>query len=454
MYLKITFLLFLNLIITNLVFSQKINENIDLKTLELFQQKKYKEVITTGEELISKGTDYFFLRLRVAISYFELKKFRMASFHLEKAMKFNSDDQFCLEYLYYSYLFSGRVQDAYILLNSFPDFLKERVGQNVKFLNNISLETGVVLSNNISKNNSIDIDGENNYLGILDMTNNIYYNHLGLGHYISPYLNIYHGVSNLNIEKELILSINNKKTIADYKISQWDYYINLNFQIFRGIKISPALHLLGAEYDTKKVVSNENNNRLIIKDTSLNFKNYVVFLGITKEFKLLQLNVNASYSNLNSNIQKQFGVSMTYYPLANLNLYLNSSLTLLIHNHGNNSGNAGNGNSNIEKRLVYKQLIGFKLLDKLWNEYDISLGNIENYNENNAYIVYNIVDLVKYRIGTAFIFSLNKKFNISLRYNFFRKESAYINYENKNTNNEFSTSYQNNSIIGGITWNL
>ncbi len=451
MYKKRIFLILLIIFASNFIEAQQVLENIDKKTYELFQNKMYKKVIYVGEKAIKEGTDYFYLRSRIAISYFELKNYRLAIYHFEKAMKFNSDDPTTLEYLYYAYILSGRNGDANLLTTKFPDYLKEKINYKRKYLNSVYLEGGPSLSNNVSKNGGLDIDGDTSLYGESDLNDKMIYFHFGLKHDLFPFLSIYHGFSNLNISKRKTIMNSNQDTAFNYTVKQMEYYINADFQLSKGLKFTPAFHFISVKADLTNASFDTINLKYIYQNSSLNLNNYVVSLGLTKEFKRISANIFATYSNLNNSKQFQLGLSGTYFPFGNLDLYSNTTLALL--NTKAKVVTPGSG-GNREFRFIFDQMIGAKIISDLWLEASVSVGNLANYNEKNAFIVYNIADKIKFKSGISAIYSLNNNFELSLRYQFLSRESSYINYTDSKSQQEILTNYQNNTIIGGIKWKL
>ncbi len=448
MMFKLIFLvLFLNLFLFNKLNAQN-TENIDQKTYQLFQNKMYKKLIFAGEKAINGGTDYFYLRERIGISYYELKNYRSAILNFEKALTYNSDDPTVLEYLYYAYLFAGRNGDANLLASEFPDYLKEKIKFKRKYINSIYFEGGPSLSNNIKNNSSIDIDGAENIYGENDQNDNLSYFHLGLKHEVLPRLSIYHGISKLSITKQKKFSMNNSDTVFDYKVSQSEYYINADFQLNKGMKLTPAFHLINVSSENINAAFDTVNLVYIFNNSALNLSNYVFSLSLSKEFKLFSPSVFVSYSNLNKGKQFQLGTSINYFPFGNLNCYSGTTLTFMYL-----KTNIANGRKS-ENRLIFDQLVGVRIFSKLWSEASVALGNLENYNEKNAFIVYNIADKINLKASLSFIYALNKNFELSLRYQYLKRENTYLYFKDASTTQENLTNYQNNTVIGGIKWKL
>ena len=95
-------------------------KTVDSETHRLFAEKKWDSVIIVGKRALRDNIDYFYLRLRIGISFFEIRKYLQAIDHLEKAHEFNSGDPMTMEYLYESYIMTGRNQEAKALAMKMP----------------------------------------------------------------------------------------------------------------------------------------------------------------------------------------------------------------------------------------------------------------------------------------------------------------------------------------------
>ena len=89
----------------------------DSLTFKLYDQKNWNELINTGKEAISDGHDYYYMRMRLGIAYYERHNYAQAAKHFKRALEFNADDQTALEYLFYSYYLSGRYFQAWTILS-------------------------------------------------------------------------------------------------------------------------------------------------------------------------------------------------------------------------------------------------------------------------------------------------------------------------------------------------
>ncbi|MGD0712113.1 MAG: tetratricopeptide repeat protein [Bacteroidales bacterium] len=217
---RINFFIVVFSLFSSVAFSQDtINFNIiDQKTYGFANYGEWDSVIHYGKLGLANNIDYFYLRLRLGEAYYYKQNYATSIKHFEKALKSNSGDTNIQKFLYYSYLFSGKENDARYLGAMMTDGTKK----DVHFKKDISLkdvyfETGRAYSNNITQNGNIKMEGSENIGGNADLTNNISYVHLGLDINIGKWLTIYPGVSYIIDEKQRIFESNASITETQLK---------------------------------------------------------------------------------------------------------------------------------------------------------------------------------------------------------------------------------------------
>jgi hypothetical protein len=498
---------------------------IDSKINLHYSVRNWDSVIYYGKLGVANNIDYFNLRKYTGEAYYYKQNYAKAAEEFVKANSFNSADEQTQELLYYSYLFSGQEGDARLYGAGMTDVAKENVGLKKNFsVNNLYFESGPILSNNLIKNNNISNSWEKDSSRKIDLTGNIFYAHGGLELNITKRVSIYAGVSYVNDEKQSIFKLSEHKpagriftekdtvifhpmpppgvtthdTIIEniqqislldtsykfkHNVRQTEYYIKCNFHVAKGLDITPFFHLLSSRSTTFSFQNNPQNfiaydtiarhtqfyytpmmwvdtvfytylsnlapidhYEIIQRDTSA--YNYSLGLSIQKNWGMYSMSLFGSVSNLNGLKQREAGASLTWYPKGNLNLYFTSTLT-----------NFGEQN---RKAIVFNQLAGCKIHNNLWLEGFATLGNINNFTENNGFIVNNNPDIIKFRCGLTPIFVF-KRFDFSIHYQYQSKEGVLGVTElhqgngNGNQHNSINTQYynfQNHLIIGSIKWKL
>ncbi len=113
--------------------------------------------------------------------------------------------------------------------------------------------------------------------------------------------------------------------------------------------------------------------------------------------------------------------------------------------------------NNSNSRLIFNQLIGFKISKKIWCETSFTYGDLQNTNESNAFVVYNLIDNIKLKGDINLILTLNKHLGLSIRYQIQQRDNPYLVYSDESNTEIYDIlryTYITNNLIGGLTWNF
>jgi hypothetical protein len=353
-------------------------------------------------------------------------------------------------------MLSGRQAEALILSKSMSEELQKRLNSSKKLVNNIYYEGGYAHSNNIKKNKNNDVDGANNIYGDADLLNNTLYNQIGMKLNLSPRVNMYLGYTNLNISKlKQIQQRDSLKDWDDYTLKQNAGYVNFDFHLNKGVTITPAFHYINVGFNTILADTIQADTLHSVFKSNISFNDYIGSISLSKDISNFNIGLNATFSKLNNNRQIQYGITAVYYPLGNLNLYSISSLTNWIQTpkgQSKKSPGSGIGPPPSVNRIIFSETIGFKLYKNAWLELSGTFGEIENFSEKNAFIVFNNAGTIEHKYGAALILPLFQNFEFSIRYSYF--ENVLLNLQKTNQTEEIFVphKYINQSFIGGIKW--
>ncbi len=422
----------------------------DSLTYSLYTSGSWKELNAAGNEALDSGLDYYYLRARIAIALYNLRNYRAAVSQFEKAMEFNSNDPFVLQYLYYAYLEAGRSPDAVMLTSEHKQIIPTVPGVTGKFVKSIYTEGGITpdASPVLSASELLGTEG---IYGESDVYKEQMYYHAGLNLQFLPAMSVYAGVSVLDLNKQhrFIFPFYNtqghssiKDTAINYQFRQSEFYFSASFLGRTGITITPAFHSLSG--NPTLTYSTALGNSYNISEYKYRYNHYVFSLSGTKELGNFTLGLNGSYANLASTgSQKQVGTSLTWYPFGNLDLYATTSITGLMLEKTN--------------KLIIDGSIGGKILPKVWLEGTYTGGGLSYYNEKNAFVAYNLSETINYRIGANLIYTLAPHLDLSLMYRFYERENEFLNAVINKDNGEIEivsnkNKYQNYSFFGGLKW--
>lgn len=412
-------------------------EQVDNQTYNSFMEKDFQTTIKVGNEAIKEGIDFYFLRYRIGVSYFEINNYEAAIINLEKAKEFDSNDPVLLEYLYYSYIYTRRNAAAAALLTILPDDLKAKLNHKTPLFESISAEIGLLKTNNFNHNKNANLKGNNNYAHGTFYSDVVFENII-ITNQINPKLriqNLFSVVSNtsnnlfqsaLPIERTQIFSNKNNyfqwNSIASYYFKGWD--IGVGFGIYKsGYTIyypPPPLQPAAPFISTK-----------------INTTNFSTSVSLRRKLAYVEPVLAITYTDLlNLNTYSIEG-SLNYFPLGNLNFYGNTKIGIVT--------------NELETNTIFTQLLGLKLSKKIWLEGYGAIGNHQNYISDNGLFVFNTPNKINWYAGC----NLNlyvKSFDFSLGYGIQERAASFENGFNSLNTNSINYTYNYHLLKTKIVW--
>ncbi|MBK7030972.1 MAG: hypothetical protein IPH45_17980 [Bacteroidales bacterium] len=463
----------------------------DSITYANYLNQDWKALSRHGKEAIKHDFDYYYLRMRMATADFNLRKYRAAIGHYDKASEFNSSDNSGKLMKYYSYLNLGDNEHAQLLASSFtPQMKKENDIRPPHFPQWLYLESGF----SPDPGQGGYLMGTDSIYGDQDLNRNLNYYHLGSKFMVKPNLFAYVGLTFMNIGKEkryefATTGIHRDSVTAEaygsayyysfpklindtafhYNLRQNDLYFSLEYLPNEYWKVIPSLHLLQVrsrnfqsvynvttKSDTAwyQILDNSwhlfdyNSDEYSFISSDTTFNNFVAALNISRDWQNFSFGIQGSISNFNKKKQSQLGGSIKWYPLGNSDLFVSFSAISL--------------NSKKEKRMVYEPAIGFRLLKNLWLSGFVTKGNLSLYNEGNGAMVYNQSDPVVFRTGANAFVPVGNHLEFFGSYRFLKKEyssthiTAVENLQQETVLTTVSTTqnYKQHNFSAGIKWKL
>lgn len=425
---------------------QKSLPEIDRLTYALFQQKNWNGLILEGLKALESGIDYYYLRVRLGLAYYEKQNFHLAARHFEKALEMNKTEAYVKEYLYYAYVLAGREAEAKIVAAAFsPELKRKTETENGNFIAGLDLAynyTGITepdVMDNFTTDIPLDRDGAQ------FIPKQHHYFFLGLQHQLSPGWSFYHGYSNLQVNQLRYTQASNEFLKEnDFRSELHQYYGLASILLTKGLTLSGGLHYVNSNYQTMTEVLTGSPGRPSIRTvaTTVSNNNVVVFVSIYKRFEYISLGASYYRGNISDFIQNQTDFKLITYPLGNLHLY-----TITTASFQNQEFRDGN-NSNIG---VFDQQLGLKAADWLWLEAYGTFGELENFFMKDGLVIFNRMDRIKQRFGARIILQPRPKWSITLDYTYLNNQSQFIQtpftgevYNQKN--------YQLHSITAITSW--
>ncbi|MCH6232910.1 tetratricopeptide repeat protein [Cognataquiflexum rubidum] len=397
---------------------QKSLSQVDADTYSLFQKKEWQTLIKEGNEALQDGIDYYYLRVRMGIAYYETGNYHLASTHFEKAIKMNSSEEYLQEYLFYAYLFGGRSAEAKVVAADFSPAMKQKIKiGTVKFIEKPDLAynyTGLTdqnVTDGFTASLSPDLEGSQ------FIPNRHHYLFAGLQHGFSPRLTLYHGFSALQVS-HLLYSQSAREILLDrdYQSSLFQYYAAANILLAKGLSLMGGLHFININYSLPVQSQVGQGPNVITREINQTDTDMVYFGSLYKRWSYVTLGASYFYGTLANARQDQKDLKLILYPKGNLNLY---TVSVLSHQRQQTDRQP------TTNRLVFEQQIGTKFNNHLWLEAYGSFGEMENFLLNDGIVVFNRLDKIKQRIGARAIILPNPRWSITLDYTLFTNQSEF-----------------------------
>jgi tetratricopeptide (TPR) repeat protein len=417
---------------------------VDARTYALWRSGDWNGLIAEGRTALQNGIDFYYLRYRMGVAWYEKGNYQLAIRHFEKAADFDFSDITLKEYLYYANLFAGKRIEAAIIADGFPPSLQRKTGtepgagiRRLDLFLNLNNGAGNKLVS------SHDPGGESAAVGSQTLSGGHQLISVGLLQRARDRFWLYHAYSGMIKQNYFYLQTpgvplsRGKSTVY---LNQ--YYLSGTWRVAPKLELSSGFHYLNISFPSEQTVFRRGRSYSV---TSRNFDHdYLFFAGIRRHFTGFTLSYSPQISNLNNSVQYQQDLMAAIYPVGNLNLYL---LTTLSHQNGALPGFSR------ANRLIADQLAGARIFPFLWLEAYASLGNMNNFTTQNGLVVYNNSDTVTQRWGGRALFYFGNKWLLRIDYTRFENESNYITTTGT-TDSADRVLYKTYSLTFGISWIL
>ena len=422
-------LLFFLVAISNGIAQDSLNSaSVEQKSYQLYVDKNWSELIKFGNIAIHNGFDYYYLQLRVGIAYYEKKNYSLAESHFKSALKFNTDDELSLEYLYYCYLFNGRNEDARMLSKQFNPSLADKIGTSTQSkIGFILIEGGTKITDSIEYYNK----GKNRKPNYFKPPA---YFQIGLNHYINNRISLFHAATYFNQETFL------------GKTTQLQYFIKTTIPVKNNWLIAPSVHVVNTKNTFMSVATStmfapypgggppppgSPPPPVITKTTAVNETKkatyYVGSLAAQKIIKKFTFGIGSTVSNIADKTQFINSAFVSYAVLGNSKLVL---------------GCGGYVHTKDNYKISYAAATPFIYVQptkRLSMKLSYLMNSGANIIEDNGYLVNNSADLTLSRYSALLNLTLNKHLSLYGLYQLEYKHEAVQSFN-----------YRYNVIVAGL----
>ena len=336
--------------------------SFDKESYEYFIRGDYRNLRKTADSLLSQGIDYYYLRARLGILAYNKQLYSRAFIDFKKALEFNSLDTISREYIYYSYIFSGRKHDADLYVASLPDGQKNNTlkrsevsgGQTSVFIGSSVTGYNVTLYNL----NHLEYEAVRSSYSVA----------AGFESNLTRHLRATIAYTNFGKNGTTYSARDSTGATLDYNQNQ--VYAKLTGFVFSGWELSGYGDII--IFPEKAPLRRPGFTGSV---TSIKTE-YLGGIGISKNSWKIRTGINLSLSNFGNSNQLRSDGYLTFLPLGNLKLYMTIGGMYQTDAHWGDT-------------YQYNGEVGIKIFKSLWFESGIIRGNSFLYARNQGYSVNN-----------------------------------------------------------------
>jgi tetratricopeptide (TPR) repeat protein len=434
------FLFFLNALNAQ----EKLNYmSVDKQSYELFQNKKWPELIQFSEKVRRNGIDFFFLQVRTGIALYNEKKYRKATDFFLQAYSNDQSFEWLQEYIYYSLFYSGRYPEAIKYASLFSNAVQEKIGFKNSGVTRLAYEGGFSSNPDFDQQKTRDFSREvdlGNDYGSGYFLKNYSFHSFDLSHKISPKLTLNHNITNLSVNREAVLNWGGQSS-SPVKINQFQYFINPVWTIGKKLNISSSLNLTFGSGDLYSGWLNRDSSKYFIL-SSTKYTDAVFSTAVWSNFGNFAPGFEINAGDVNGSTFAQVSAWITYYPLSNAKLYLTPRIYFKTGTGANSSGYNALG------------LSGGVQLWKVHLNGQYLFGDMENFVESAGYVISNFPGKSDRKITGSLYFPLGKKSQVVFRYINQNVLEEYQVYTDGIKTKSLEYNYLKQTITTGISWNF
>lgn len=422
---------------------QKLNyAEVDKKSYELFQEKKWHELIDYATIARQQGIDFFYLQVRTGIAWYNLKKYTKSTHWFLKAWEADQAFDWLQEYLYYSLVFSGRTAEASKYAAGFDARLKEKIGWKRGKLTRLALEGGYSFNpdfDKLSASSQYEAAGVGSNYGEVFYLKNYSFQSFDLSHQVGPGFTLNHNLTHIGVNREEQVYWGDLNSF-DAKTDQYQYFISPNFVLGRKLYLSPSLSLVWGNADYRVGSVNYSGNRYFYRPMS----KYSDFIFSASGWTFLgnfSPGAEVNLANIYNQNFTQVSAWMTFYPFSNLNFYLAPRVYFKSDPENGFGYNTFGISSGLKIGFVY-------LAGQYWK------GEMKNFIEPSGYVIANFPGKSSRKYMASAYFPVGKKFQFVFRYMNQDITEDYTIYTSGVKSGAMEYSYIKHTLTGGISWNF
>jgi hypothetical protein len=417
----------------------------DSLTYNLYLEGRWNDLTEAAKDALSEGHDFYYMRMRLGIAWYERSFYAAAARQFRKALEFNANDPVATEYLFYCRLLSGEFASASRILSLMtPEQSKKVLDESNLAKNSVWLsfyyndyETDEIAADPSSVFNDSEA-------GTTTVTRLLINPSVSMSHRVSP--GVYYTHSFNNITKQSLLHYyDGIRTInlSNQKVLQNQYYGSITVAGAGGFSFRPWVHLSLTLYDYILAGGSMSPGFYSVRRGST--IHYSAGANLRQRTGYVAVDASVAVNKYGNGTALQGDAGVVFYPLGNGSLYGGGRVTGVLQPEGDL----------YEIQPVYTLSGGFSFPGILSLDVTAIDGSLRNSSSGNGLYIFNSPDYITRRLLFNLSVPLKGKSGVILFAGGGLNQHMTSRYSFDNTIAlDQIIEYKSYNINGGILWNF
>lgn len=424
---------------------------VDATTYQSYVDKDWNKVIEVGNKALKQDIDYYFLRMRLGIAYYEETNYRKAIIHFEKAMDMNNEEVVAIEYLYYAYKNIGNdIQALRTLDRSNTKYANKLLYEQKIFQNIYTFFSTRIYDADKLKDASLpayqkEIEQEKKPIYTEQFIPESYYNfQLGGTMRFSPTWRVDVSYQNFQVKKEQHILDPFRETLEETKVKQTQWNINNTFRVSNKMTASLFFTYLSSKIDYIDIKTEMMPVQYVLVEQE-KVRKMLLGIGLSRQQTYFDINWSASFLTTIDEPAIQTDLGIKIYPFGNRKLISESKVSFL---KADSTG----------MHPVFSQSLSYSPIERLNFSLVGNWGEMESWSNNNGYNVYNGIYGISSLYQAKVSLRVAKQFYVKLQYEYMDNSSkiwskSLLPEDSKDDSQVIEqNNFNTHSIIGGLIW--
>ena len=426
-------------------------KTVDETTYQAYLVKDWETVIQIGNNALEQEIDYYYLRMRLGIAYFEKENYRKSIIHFEEAVKMNNSEVTAVEYLFYAYKYiDNDIQAMKTLDKSNTKFANILLAKQSFFHNIYGF-----YSTRIYNIDGLEEDLKSIYLEERNKNPKPTYAEqfipesylnfqLGTSVRLSPAWRLDGSYQYFNVKHQQQILDPISTTLEESKVTQTQWHINNTIRLSNHLQANIFFSYLSQKTDYISI----NTSRIPFgysRNKQGKSSNLLFGVGLNREQTYFDLLASASFLTTIKIPILQANLGVNIYPFGNRKLFSETEVSFL-------------KTDSTKPNLIFSQTLSYSPHERIRLSLSGHWGEMQYWNNENGYSIYNGIQGLNELYQAKITVRIVKQLYLKVYYEYMSNYSkiwskSLVPMDSKDIPEVVGDiKFNTHSIIGGLIW--